>query len=73
MNFARMLGMVLLASAMVCGARAQDASPPPSPAAPSANPQSLARRSDVSPIPKISGVPGETIALTVDADRKSVV
>lgn len=67
MNFARMLGMVLLASAMVCGARAQDASPPPSPAAPSANPQSLARRSDVSPIPKISGVPGETIALTVDA------
>ncbi|MGH9757005.1 MAG: hypothetical protein ACRD4M_04660, partial [Candidatus Acidiferrales bacterium] len=67
MKLLHMLGVIFLVATIVCGARAQDASPPPSSAAPPANPPSLARRSDAPPPAKISGIPGETIALTIDA------
>ncbi len=67
MKFPRMLGVILLVSATVCGARAQDASPPPSSAASPANPPSLARRSDAPPSAKVSAIPNETISLTIDA------
>ena len=67
MNFSRMLGVILLVCATLFGARAQDASPPRSSAASPVTPPPLAQRSDASQSAKISGIPGETIALTIDA------
>ena len=59
MTFLRMLATVFLVAAIACGARAQDAAPP-------ASPSPFAQRSDTPATSKISGIPGETIALIID-------